>query len=158
MEETNIEHINNFYQQRWNYLLEVSRNILYADHKTINKEEMYRTLITESYYHFIKNDHLWDLNFEAKVVRWMTMQIKWTKSKFNVDWNNPKNKVLEYNNNENSKYNIENIIDEFIDIEDQLMYDLSIENKVSVLFYVVNNLDYHTKILFDLIYTLYYIL
>lgn len=144
MANSNKENIDEYFTNHYDFLIKNTRGILNKKKKDM---ELAPTLVTNAYLHFIKNDHLYiDVEFQGRVRKWIEMQIKWSNTPFNNNWVYGDKKISDID------YNLLQIIDNHITEEELLEEVYDIEQRIGILFFIVNNLPIHKKILFELIY------
>ena len=143
MANSNKENIDNYFSNDYKFLLKNTRGILNKKKKDM---ELAPTLITNAYLHFTKNDHLYvEVGFQGRVRKWIEMQIKWTNTPFNNKWVYEDDRIIQL-------LPVHQLIDEYKCEEELLEEEHEIEQSIGILFFIVNNLPIHKKILFELVY------
>ena len=155
---TTQEQINNLFTLRYDYLLSVAKNIL----RRSNLQDLAEDLLTEALLDC--NDNLDKieqklkngLNLEAYVVRWLTMQNKWTNTRFKKNWVYNDNTTItekQLQEHTNDDITIESLIsNEIDDEEDILRFEKEHQDMVNHIqnYYETSNIP--TKQLFELVY------
>lgn len=140
--------IDEYYSTNYNKIKKISRNIL----ATIHKEEYADTLVIDSYNYLIDKvdkvkDKVDNHQFEAIIVNYINMQVKWNKTNLKKVFIDEDYKLLSIDDYDYDDINPEHIIDESSDI---IEYKIKNESKYNYLEQRYINLDQPTKILYDL--------
>ncbi len=152
MNNTYEDIVNQFFSEKYNYLIECANNIL----KLIKRQDLVYELIGDCYLHITTNkEKLNDLiingNIEAISIRWMTMQIKWKDTQFKKAWIYPnKHHTSRLLDDVESYAIIDNIIPE----EELLAYEIETQDKLNYLYAKINNETLDQKLLFNDVFNL----
>lgn len=150
------ETVNNLFTTRYYYLLKCARNIL----KLIKRSDLAYELVNDCFMHIMENLDKENIStpikegkIEALAVNWMTMQIKWSNTKFKQAWVYPHKhhsskpiEILE-------QYALE---DEIVSEEEYLEEEQEQQDKLNHISYTLSNLSQEKKLLYHYVYDLGY--
>jgi hypothetical protein len=141
------EIINKFFESRHKYLLECSNNIL----KLIKRQDLKYELITEAYLHITSNEEKFkELILEGKiesiVVNWMTMQIKWSNTRFKKLWVYKDSKIT---GTELENVEMYSIIDDDMTEEEYLEIQKDKQDKLTHIIITMSNEQLDKQLLFN---------
>lgn len=149
-----MKEINILFSKRYNYLLGCANNIL----KLIHRQDLKSELVGDCYLHMTENiekiQPMIDKGLvEAVAVNWMTMQIKWSNTKFKQAWVYPHKhhsakpiEILE-------QYTIE---DDSLLEEDYLAEEQEQQDKLNHINYTLSTLSPEKQMLYNYVYVLGY--
>lgn len=139
--------INEVFNNRYDYLLECSNNIL----KLITRQDLKYELVGDAYLHLnkIKDTLSIDINVESVIVRWMTMQVKWKNTQFKKNWVYPNKHITQSLLEDVESYVI---IDETIPEDELLSNEKEIQDKLNHIYNQLKNMSIDKKFLFENIF------
>ncbi len=148
--------IDEFFTNRYDYLNECAYNCL----KIINKTHLKSELVSELYEHLTQNESklsklIMDNQIEAIAVRWMKMQIVWSKTKFKNAWTNPGKQFLDVQFDKRDEYDEKMGKFKQLDDVDELIDDGTNKKSLLVKTHIYNYVHSETldqRILFETVF------
>lgn len=146
--------LNKFFEERYDYLLECAYNIL----KLRGKTELAPELVTEALLYFTENQDTEKFKSKIKkhkletlVVRWMTMQILWTNTRFKNEFiYNDTNTVSLSNNVDGTESWLLDILEDYENKseEEYLADEKEVRDKLISIAEFINNQPLDQQLLF----------
>jgi len=144
--------INNFFNTRYDYVLNCANNIL----KLIKRQDLKYELVNDAYIYIQANQEklrpvLEEGKIEAVVVRWMTMQIKWSDTQFKKAW--------VYPNKHHTSSLLEDvesyvILDDTTPEEELLQQEIDIQSQLNHIHDVISNSTLDQQLLYNDVFNL----
>lgn len=142
------EIIDEYFNKRYSYLLECSKNIL----KTIRRTDLKNELVNDAYIHFaLSTNPKVEANIkagkiESMMINWMDKQVKWNNTQFKKNWVYPNKNIVDAEFDD-----VESYIDSDEELtEDQIMAkEKEFQDKLTYIHLTISNLPVDKQILYQ---------